>query len=94
MLKEIIHYLTLSTRTNKRLRNCISLLNEEQTKDNHKINNNLKNKEIGLAVKYLIEKGEESEIKDSVYWSNLYSVATEHKVRDKIIELESKTNSV
>ncbi len=94
MLKEIIHYLTLSARTKSRLSYCINLISEKETIVSNNFDNNLKNKKLGLVVKNLIERGEKLNILDTLFWSNLHSVTIDHKMRDQELRISEKVNKI
>jgi len=93
MFKEFIHYITLPSRTRIGLRQCAEIIDKYTSEDpsiRDTIDHYIENKETGLAVDFLIEKGEKLKISDAAYWSNLYVVSKEHKMRDKSILIAGK----
>jgi hypothetical protein len=97
MLKEIFHYLTLSNRTRKRLRECVKIASTSQgfeTESINEIEKLIKNQEIGKAIDKLNIIGNELNVSNKQYWSNMYLVARDHKMRDGARSLENKVKSV
>lgn len=93
MIKELVYFITLQSRTRRSLRQCAEIIDKninEVPSILETIENYIKNGEIHLAVDFLNEKGVKLKVSESVLWSNLYIVARDHKMRDRIILLSRK----
>lgn len=90
----MVHYLTMSARTRSHLEYCINLISEKESLISSNFKDNLKNKKINLMVKNLIDQGEQLNILDTLFWSNLHSVSIDHKMKDQELILSEKISSI
>ncbi len=94
MFREIAHFLTLSWRTKRRLRECATIVdtqNEGISKCNKMVEELLGNDEVRKAVIYLRECGANIKFPESSsneFWGKLLCVARDHKMRDEILKIE------
>ena len=97
MINALFHYLTLPYRTRNRIRRCaniVSAISEDNSDINTTIEKLIKNGEIGQAVDYLERKGEIENLSDREFWSELHTVAKDHKMKEKVILFENKLQNL
>lgn len=69
-------------------------MNDESGEDiQREIEAFIRKQEIGKVIDTLSKKGNESPISDNEYWSNLYLVARDHKMRDREMSLGEKAKN-
>ncbi len=99
MIREIVHFATLKSKTKKHLSFC---LNEAASSEEinsaqiGEIQKDIESGNIGEAVISLVGAGnklEAAEVVTPAYWESLHWVAISHKMKNEIILLGKKVES-